>query len=85
MKKKSRKEEITEALNNISESEEKIILERMGIKDGKLDDIWKEIVDEINRTGKISVVLPPDDFFYNEEDLPDWMWLNYENFSFERI
>lgn len=73
MKKKSRKEEITEALNNISESEEKIILERMGIKDGKLDDIWKEIVDEINRTGKISVVLPPDDFFYNEEDLPDWM------------
>lgn len=73
MEKKSRKEEITEALNSLSEEEEKIILEKMGIKDGKLDSIWEEIVDEINRTGKIKVVLPPDDFFYDEEDLPEWM------------
>lgn len=73
MEKKSKKEEITEALNNISEERIQEIWEMMGIKNGDINAVWERARKKIEETGVIKAEIPPDNFFYNEEDLPDWM------------
>ena len=41
MEKKSKREEITEALNNISEERIQEIWEMMGIKNGDINAVWE--------------------------------------------